>query len=97
MYSIYDGRKQVNRLHSVISNRDINMSARRLLLLAGVRPTLEYGSEVWRPISLRQLRWSLWCWEEQSVFLGVHLGRVTRQSGVIWALIHYRGVEIGIS
>ena len=34
-------------MHSVISNRDINLSARRLLLLAVVRPTLEYGSEVW--------------------------------------------------
>ena len=42
-----NGRKKVNRLHSVISNRDINMSARRLLLLAVVRPTLEYGSDVW--------------------------------------------------
>ena len=39
------GRK--NQLHSVISNRDINMSARRLLLLSVVRPSLEYGNEVW--------------------------------------------------
>ena len=35
------GKKKVNQLHSVISNRDINLSARRLLLLAVVRPTLE--------------------------------------------------------
>ena len=42
-----NGRRKVNQLHSVISNRDINLSARRLLLLAVVRPTLEYGSEVW--------------------------------------------------
>ena len=34
-------------LHSVISNRGVNLSARRLLLLSVVRPTLEYGSEVW--------------------------------------------------
>ena len=34
-------------MHSEISNRDINLSARRLLLLAVVRPTLDYGSEVW--------------------------------------------------
>ena len=54
-----NGRKKVNRLHSVISNRDINMSARRLLLLAVVKPTLEYGSEVWEANSLRQLHWSL--------------------------------------
>ena len=40
------GRKKVNQLHSVISNRDINLSARRLLLLSVV-PSLEYGSEVW--------------------------------------------------
>ena len=41
------GSKKVNQLHSVISNRDINLSARRLLLLSVVRPSLEYGSEVW--------------------------------------------------
>ena len=35
------------RLISCIVNRDINLSAHRLLLLAVVRPTLEYGSEVW--------------------------------------------------
>ena len=34
-------------LHSVISNRDINLSARRSLLVAVVRPILEYDSEVW--------------------------------------------------
>ena len=34
-----NGRKMVNRIHSVNSNW--------LLLLAVVRPTLEYGSEVW--------------------------------------------------
>ena len=51
------GRKKVNQLHSVISNRDINLSARRLLLLSVVRPSLEYGSEVWegREIRVRQL------------------------------------------
>ena len=40
-------KKKVNQLHSVISNRDINLSARRLLLLSVVRPSLEYGSEIW--------------------------------------------------
>ena len=44
---VASGKKKVNQLHSVISNRDINLSARRLLLLAVVRPTLEHGSEVW--------------------------------------------------
>ena len=44
---VENGRKKVNQLHSVISNRGVNLSARRLLLLSVVRPTLEYGSEVW--------------------------------------------------
>ena len=35
-------RKKVNQLPSIISNRDVNLSARRLLLL----PSTEYGSEV---------------------------------------------------
>ena len=42
-----NGRKKVNQLHSIISNRDINLSARRLLLLSVIRPSTEYGSEVW--------------------------------------------------
>ena len=44
---VENGRKKVNQLHSVISNRGVNLSARRLLLLSVVRPTLEYGSDVW--------------------------------------------------
>ena len=31
----------------VYSNRDINLSARRLLLLSVIRPIIEYGGEVW--------------------------------------------------
>ena len=42
-----NGRKKVNQLHSVLANRDINVSARRLLLLAVVRPSIEYGGEIW--------------------------------------------------
>ena len=30
-----------------ISNRDINLSARRLILLSVIRPSLDYGSEIW--------------------------------------------------
>ena len=41
------GKKKVNQLHSINSKRDINLSARRLVLLEVVRPTLEYGSKVW--------------------------------------------------
>ena len=45
---IDNGRKKVNQLHhSVISNRDINLSARRLLLHSVIRPSIEYGGEVW--------------------------------------------------
>ena len=42
-----NGRKKVNQLHSIISNRDINLSARRLLLLSVIRSSIEYGNEVW--------------------------------------------------
>ena len=42
---VENGRRKVNQLHSVISNRGVNLSACRLLLLSVVRPTLEYGSE----------------------------------------------------
>ena len=38
-----NGRKRVNQLHKVISNRNINLSAHRHF----IRPRLEYGSEVW--------------------------------------------------
>ena len=44
---IDSGRTKLNQMHSVISNRSINLSARRMLLLAVVRPSLEYGNEVW--------------------------------------------------
>ena len=37
------GRKKVNQLHSIISIRDINLSACRLLLLSVIRPSIEYG------------------------------------------------------
>ena len=53
------GKKKVNQLHSVISNREINLSACRLLFLVVFRPTLEYGSEVWKLVRHRQLHWSL--------------------------------------
>ena len=37
---IDSGRKRLNQLHGVISNRSINLSARRMLLLSVVRPSL---------------------------------------------------------
>ena len=33
-----NGRKKVNQLYSIISNKDINLSARRLLLLSVINP-----------------------------------------------------------
>ena len=42
-----NGRKKVNQLHKVISNWCVNLSAHRLLLLSVIRPSIEYGSEVW--------------------------------------------------
>jgi len=43
---INNGRKKVNQLHSIISNRNIDLSTQRLLLLSVLRPSIEYGSEV---------------------------------------------------
>ena len=42
-----NGRKEINQLHSVISNQDINLTAHRLLLLSVIRPSIEYGGEIW--------------------------------------------------
>ena len=42
-----NGRRRVNQLHKVVSNRNINLSACRHLLLSVFRPSTEYGSEVW--------------------------------------------------
>ena len=42
-----NGRKRVNQLHKVINNRNINLSVGRGLLLSVIRPSIEYGSEVW--------------------------------------------------
>ena len=44
---IKKGKQKVNQLNSIISNRYINLSACRMLLLSVLRPSLEYGSEVW--------------------------------------------------
>ena len=44
---IQNGKQKVNQLNSIISNRYINLRARCVLLLSVLRPSLEYGSEVW--------------------------------------------------
>ena len=48
-------RKRVNQLHKAISNRNINLSAHRCLLLSVIRPSIEYGSEVWECNKSRQV------------------------------------------
>ena len=42
-----NGRKKVNQLHKVISNRNVNLSAHKLLLLSLIGLSIGYGSEVW--------------------------------------------------
>ena len=51
-----NGMKTVNQLHSVISNRDINLSACRLLLLSVIRPSIEYGGKYGKVI---RVKWML--------------------------------------
>ena len=43
----------IYQLHSIISNRAINLSARMLLLLSVITPSIEYGSEVWKAVRVR--------------------------------------------
>ena len=40
-------RRKVDQPHKVISSRNINLSTCSLLLLSVIRPSIEYGSEVW--------------------------------------------------
>ena len=42
-----NGRKKVNQLHKVISNRNVNLSAHRPLLLSLIGLSIGYGIEVW--------------------------------------------------
>ena len=44
---IQNGKTKVNQIHSIISNHNINLSTRHMLLLSVLSPSLEYGSEVW--------------------------------------------------
>ena len=45
-----NGRKKLNQLHSVLSNRDINLCARRLMLLS---VSIEYGVQFGMVIRIR--------------------------------------------
>ena len=70
------------KLHSVISDRDIYLTAQLLLLLSVVRPSLEYGSEIWdcNRYQTRALES-----RERKRFLGILLKRVMKLFGVTWA------------
>ena len=94
---LQNGRKKISQVHSIISNRDIELTARRLLLISVVRPTLEYGSEVWEgnkaqaavleSVMIGGAKRILGC-------LDVRQGPVMRLLEVTWGWIHYRVVEI---
>ena len=74
-------KKKVNQLHSVISNRGI---VQRLLLLSVVRPSLEYGSEIWYIVISLSPGQELFSSPEQRRFLGVLL-KCVMKFGVTWA------------
>ena len=43
------GRKKVNQLHSIISNnRNIKFECPKTFASVSLRPSIEYGSEVWK-------------------------------------------------
>ena len=48
-----NGRKKGNQMHSIISNRDINLNAHRLLLLSVIRPSIEYRGKYGKVIRVR--------------------------------------------
>ena len=78
---LFADEKKLNQFHSVLSNTDINLCARRVLLLSVVQPSIEYGSAVWdcnknQPSTL------------EAIILGgakkIHLKLATRQLEGIW-------------
>ena len=73
------------------SNRDIDLTSRRLLLISVVRPTVEYGSEVNKAqaATLESVMIG-----GASALLDVCQGPVMRLLEVTWGWIHYRVVEI---
>ena len=66
-----DSRRNINQLHKIISNRNINLSACRLLLLSVIRPSIENGSEVWEGNKSRVGSLESIILDEAKRFLGV--------------------------
>ena len=86
--------KKVNQLHSILSNRDINLSARRLPLLAVVRPTLEYRCEVWEANNTQAAALGSVVLGGANRILGCSSGTCNEAVRGIWGWIHYRVIEI---
>ena len=74
-----NGKEKVSQLHKVISNKNINLSARRLLLLPVSRPSTEYGSKVWESNKGQAGSLESIYWMELSGSLGVLLRSVPIQ------------------
>ena len=83
-HGINNGRKKVNQLHSVISSQDINLTARRLLLLSVIRPSIEYGGEIWEGNKGQVAGLESIFWGELKGFWVVRLKLVMKQLEVIW-------------
>ena len=81
---ISNGRKKVNQLHSIISYRKINLSAQRLLLLSVLRPSIEYGSEVWKCNESQASALESILLGGAKRFLDAHLRLVMRQLEGTW-------------
>ena len=81
---ISNGRKKVNQLHNILSNRNIDLSAQRPLLLSVLRPSIEYGSEVWNSNKTQTSALESILLGEQRKSLDVQLGLVMRQLEGTW-------------
>ena len=83
---IDSGRTRLNQLHAVNSNRSTNLSARRMLLLAVLRPSPEYRNEIWEYVTRgRQMHWSLFYWgvlERFGVVLLEHVMKLLERTWV---------------
>ena len=80
-----NGRKKLNQLHSVLSNRDNNLCARRLLLLS---VGIEYGSAVWDCNKNQASALEAIIPGGAKKILGCSPKPVTRQLEEIWVWIH---------
>ena len=71
------GKKKVDRLHSIINNRDVNLSSSRLLLLSVVSPTRVKCA---RHIRIRQQHLNQVCWagKAYSLVLFEHFNEAIR-------------------